>query len=141
MLRATRVLAGVIVGFVAIYLGSIEIPGHVLPLVFGPYPEMGSPPFIRTLTDFFLSAALTVLGGYVAALVAGSWPLIVALTASALYLALSLLLYLSYGLTGSEWIWPFFMLLKVPLSGLLGGWIFARYNNSLNTDAGSAGAG
>lgn len=67
MINTVRAVLGVIIGFVVIYVGSIEVPGHVLPLIFGPYSEMGDPPFIRTFTDFWLSAVFTVLGGYLAA--------------------------------------------------------------------------
>lgn len=138
MKNTVRAVFGVLTGFIVIFIGSIEIPGYVLPLIYGPYPEFGDPPFIRTFTDFWLSAAFTVLGGYLAALVAGVRPLLVALIASGLYFALSLSLYLNYELIGTESMRPYFMLLKVPVGGWIGGWLYKRYNKSLNMDAGSS---
>lgn len=132
MMKYLKYFLAVVVGFIVIYLGSVDIPGLLLPMLYGPYPTDGNVPFLRIFSDFWLSFVFTLLGGYLAALISPSRPLTFGLVAGLLYFSLSAYWYSGYGLVGSQWISPVFMLIKVPVAAYLGALLYKKYNKSIN---------
>ncbi len=130
MIKYLRYSLALFFGFIIILFGSVKIPGIVLPALYGPYPIDGNVPFIREFTDFFLSIIFTVLGGYIAALIAPSKRIFIGTLSGFLYFCLSAYWYSGYGLVGSEWISPIFMLIKVPVGAFLGAFLCKKYNKA-----------
>ena len=122
----------IFVGFISIFLGSIEIPSLVLNTLYGPYPSDGIVPFNRIFLDFWISFLFTILGGYLTARISPSKPIVMAAIPGFMYFTLSAYWYSVYGPLGSGRIWAILMLLKVLVGALLGGYRYKKYNNSNN---------
>lgn len=129
MMKYLKYFLAIVIGFIVICLGSVVIPGYLLPLFYGPYPFDGNVAFLRVFTDFWLSFFFTMLGGYLAALISPSRPIAFGLIVGLLYFILSAYWYSGYGLIGSQWVSPIFMLIKVPVAAYIGALLYKNYNN------------
>lgn len=140
MIKYLRYPLALIIGFIIILIGSVDIPKIVLPALYGPYPVDGNIPVIRILTDFCISFVFTMLGGYLAALITPSKPILFGTISGILYFCLSAYWYSGYSLVGSEWVSPVFMLVKVPVAAYIGAFLYQKYNKSSQQDTSKAGA-
>lgn len=140
-MKYLRYSLAILAGFIVIFLGSIYIPGIVLPALYGPYPTDGNIPFIRTFTDFWLSFVFTMLGGYLSALMSPSKPIWSGLAAGVAYFSLSAYWYSGYGLVGRELVSAIFMLLKVPVAAFLGAFLYKKYNKTYQQDVSEKSSG